>query len=263
MPARSQQPEHADQTRKPTPNWPVNADLIPNEGRSLRYRVADVLRQAIIEGELQPGARILEEETSQRLGLSRGPVREGMRVLEQEGFVMSFPNRGTVVLPLTEEEVREVLIPIRLVLERFAFRLAMQEATPEALEPFEDVLSRMRKAAERQDRYAVAEADIAFHRQVFRLAGHYHSLSIWNAIAPRAKAYFVRYPATLDLDKTVRDHELLLDALRNRDLEYLQELLVPHITLTGLDTDAMNASIGQAAETDDQGSRRPRERASG
>ena len=215
--------------------WPLSFGAIPNEGRSLRYRVADVLRQAIIEGDLQPGQRILEEETSHRLGLSRGPVREGLRVLEQEGFVMSFPNRGTVVLPLTESEVLEVLIPIRLVLERFAFKLAMRETATSDLQSFEDALAR--RAADRQDRYAIAEADISFHREVFRLAGHHHSLSIWNAIAPRAKAYFIRYPATTDLMQIVHDHEQLLDALRSGDSSRLQTLLVPHISVTGIHTD--------------------------
>jgi DNA-binding GntR family transcriptional regulator len=154
--------------------------------------------------------------------------------LAQEGFVASSPNRGTIVLPFTEEELFQVLVPVRLVLERFAFRLAMETAKTELLEPFEASLLHMRNAAGRSDRYDLAEADISFHRAVFTLAGNHHSLSIWNAVAPRAKAYFVQYPQTTDMMQTVRDHELLLEILRERRVAMLDETLTSHIQISPL-----------------------------
>ncbi len=83
------------------------------------------MREAVITGKFLPGDRLIEEELSQQMGISRGPVREALRQLEQEGLVVSFPYRATEVIGVSDEEVRDVLLPIRLTLERFAFRHAL------------------------------------------------------------------------------------------------------------------------------------------
>ena len=80
-------------------------------------------------GTYEPGERLIEATLSTELGTSRGPVREALRQLENEGLVMSFPYRGAVVLGVSDEEVQEVLIPIRLTLERFSFRKAVGQLT--------------------------------------------------------------------------------------------------------------------------------------
>src|SRR5262245_2591404 len=103
----------------------TNGVPLPQIGqKSLRHQVLETLREAIITGRFQPGNRLVEEELCLQLGVSRGPVREALRQLEQEGLVVSFPYRATEVIGVSEEEVREVLIPMRLTLERFAFRHA-------------------------------------------------------------------------------------------------------------------------------------------
>ena len=84
-------------------------------------QVVEILRSAIIAGRYEPGERLIEATLSSELGTSRGPVREALRQLENEGLVMSFPYRGAVVLGVSDEEVQEVLIPIRLTLERYSF----------------------------------------------------------------------------------------------------------------------------------------------
>ena len=91
-------------------------DVGPAAGRSRRDQVVEVLRNAIISGAYEPGERLVEATLSQELGTSRGPVREALRQLEHEGLVTSFPYRGAVVLGVSDEEVQEVLIPIRLTL---------------------------------------------------------------------------------------------------------------------------------------------------
>ena len=83
--------------------------------------MVEILRSAIIMGSYEPGERLIEATLSTELGTSRGPVREALRQLENEGLVMSFPYRGAVVLGVSDEEVQEVLIPIRLTLERYSF----------------------------------------------------------------------------------------------------------------------------------------------
>ena len=88
-------------------------------------QVVEVLRGEIIAGRYEPGERLLSSE----LGTSRGPVREALRQLENEGLVMSIPYRGAFVLGVSDEEVQEVLIPIRLTLERYSFAHALDRLT--------------------------------------------------------------------------------------------------------------------------------------
>ena len=103
----------------------VNPQLAPLAPASLRRRASDVLRSAIVEGRLRPGDRLKEVELAEQLGISRAPVREALRQLEHEGLVASLPYRATEVLGVSQEEVAEVLVPIRLTIESFAFRKAL------------------------------------------------------------------------------------------------------------------------------------------
>jgi len=203
---------------------------VPFEARGLRHHVVRALRQAIIDGELKPGDRILEEEISARMGISRGPVREAFRQLEQEGFVASLPYRATIVLDLTDAEVREVLIPIRVVLETFAFKALAGRLTERNLAELNGAIQAMRMAGARKDRTAFADADIGFHAAVMRLAGHKHALVMWNAIAQRAKAYFLRFPRGVSTTDSVKEHEILVEALISGEPATVERLVEEHIT---------------------------------
>src|SRR4029079_6262343 len=81
-----------------------------------REHVVGYLREAITVGRLADGDRLIEERIARELETSRGPVREALRQLEHEGLVVSYPYRGAVVLGVSEEEIQQVLIPIRLTL---------------------------------------------------------------------------------------------------------------------------------------------------
>lgn len=212
-----------------TINTALGIEEVPAEARGLRHHVVRALRQAIIDGEFKPGDRILEEEISARMGISRGPVREALRQLEQEGFVASSPYRPTVVLDLTDVEVRDVLIPIRVVLEKFAFAAIVGRLSDQNLAELNNVIKQMRQAAALNDRAALAEADIGFHMAVLRLAGHKHTMMIWNAIAQRTKAYFLRFPRDIAPTESVKEHERLLAALQGGDIVKIQRLLEEHI----------------------------------
>lgn len=202
---------------------------LPRHARSLRHLVVKALRDAIVSGELQPGARLVEEEISQQLAISRGPVREALRQLEQEGLVASFPYRGCEVLGVSEEEVHQVLIPIRLTLERYSFPRAMRQMTEADLEALENALGEMERGAAAGDLKKVVETDIRFHEIVLERSGQPHTLQIWLTIEPRIRAYFHRHGRYQELRQIVRDHRELFEALRDRKEERLLGLLDQHI----------------------------------
>ncbi|MBA3449699.1 MAG: GntR family transcriptional regulator [Chloroflexia bacterium] len=194
---------------------------------SLRLRTTNVLRKAIVEGRLKPGDRIVEDEVSDQLKVSRGPVREALRQLEQEGLVVSFPYRGTEVVGVSQEEVDEILVPIRLTLERFAFRHALPRLTDAELDELADLVAAMRDAAAAADLDRLAEDDVRFHELVISRSGHPHCLQIWKTIEPRVRAHFRRdapvHPSPPE------EHQELLDALRTRDEATVLAVVEQHI----------------------------------
>jgi DNA-binding GntR family transcriptional regulator len=196
-----------------------------------RDRVVEALREAIVSGRLEAGERLIEERISRELTTSRGPVREALRQLEHEGLVMSFPYRGAVVLGVSEEEVHEVLIPIRLTLERFSFAKALELMGDGDFADLAKHVWVMEQAAGRRDLRGVVDADLAFHETVLSQAGQPHALQIWRSIAPRIRAYFLRYGRYRDLSSIVQEHEELLATIQTRDRDAVLDLLEAHIAV--------------------------------
>lgn len=197
---------------------------------SRRHRVVAALREAITAGRLLPGDRLLETEISVRMGISRAPVREALRQLEQEGLVISYPYRGTEVLGVSQEEVEEVLVPIRLTLERFAFLRALPLLTPADFDQLEVFVAEMRRAAESDDPDRLADADVAFHEIVISRSGQRHCEQIWRTIEPRVRAHFRRdAPAHMTPYEVVEEHAELLAVLRTRNESAVLPVLEAHI----------------------------------
>jgi DNA-binding GntR family transcriptional regulator len=206
------------------------SDLSPLTPASLRRRASDVLRSAIVDGRLKPGDRLKEVELAEQLGISRAPVREALRQLEHEGLVASLPYRATEVLGISQDEIAEVLVPIRLTIESFAFRKAMDVLSDADLAALGELVARMRKAGARGDLDELAEDDVRFHELVIERSGQPHCLQIWRSIEPRVRAYFRRdAPAHQRADEIAEEHDELLQALRARDEAQLLETLARHI----------------------------------
>jgi len=194
-------------------------------------QVVEVLRSAIIMGTYEPGERLIEATISTELGTSRGPVREALRQLENEGLVMSFPYRGAVVLGVSDDEVQEVLIPIRLTLERYSFLRALERMTDEDFAELGKQIWLMEQAAQANDLARHVEADLRFHEIVIAASGQTHTVQIWRTIWPRIRAYFYRYGRGQDLERMVDEHRELLAALQSRDPKSVLDVLERHIAV--------------------------------
>jgi DNA-binding GntR family transcriptional regulator len=201
------------------------------KGRPRGQQVVEILRSAIIMGSYEPGERLIEATLSTELGTSRGPVREALRQLENEGLVMSFPYRGAVVLGVSDEEVQEVLIPIRLTLERYSFLHALETMTDEDFAELGKQVWLMEQAAHANDLLRHVEADLRFHEIVIAASGQTHTVQIWRTIWPRIRAYFYRYGRGQDLHRMVDEHRELLATLQSRDPDLVLAQLELHIAV--------------------------------
>jgi DNA-binding GntR family transcriptional regulator len=206
------------------------AQSAPRRGQlSRRQQVLEILRSEIMTGRYEPGERLIEAAISEELGTSRGPVREALRQLEHEGLVVSMPYRGAVVVDVSDEEVQEVLIPIRLTLESFSFRKATELMTDDDFGELAKQVWLMSEAAKRGDLNQIVEADLRFHEVVISASGRPHTMQVWRSIWPRIRSYFLRYGRFRTLESNVDEHAELLEALRTRDPETVLEVLRRHI----------------------------------
>jgi DNA-binding GntR family transcriptional regulator len=208
-------------------------DAAPRAGKRSprREQVVEALREAIMSGRLADGDRLIEGKIAEELKTSRGPVREALRQLEHEGLVVSYPYRGAVVLGVSDEEVQEVLIPIRLTLERFSFAKALERMTDDDFAELAKQIWVMGEGARANDLFRCAEADVRFHEIVLDASGQAHTAQLFRTIAPRIRAYFVRYGRTADLARIATEHGELLAALQSRNLETVMAALERHITV--------------------------------
>lgn len=209
--------------------------------------VVDALRNEIIAGRFEPGERLIETSISQELGTSRGPVREALRQLENEGLVVSEPYKGAVVLGVSDEEVQEVLIPIRLVLERYSFARALERMSEADFAELGKQIWLMERAARTSDLLKMVEADLRFHDIVITSSGQPHSAQIWRSIWPRIRAYFFRYGRESNLAVMVDEHRELLDVLQTRDPERVLRQLERHLTVRTPRADGARRKRARAA----------------
>ncbi len=192
--------------------------------------MVEALREAIIAGKFEDGERLIEDKIARELKTSRGPVREALRQLEHEGFVVSYPYRGAVVLGVSDEEVQQVLIPVRLTLEKYSIPKAVERMEDADFAELGKEVWLMGEAARTNDLQMSVDADIRFHELLLERSGQPHAAQVWRSIAPRTRAYFFRYGRS-NLKRIAFEHGELLAALQTRDTEIIAAALEEHIAV--------------------------------
>jgi DNA-binding GntR family transcriptional regulator len=153
----------------------------PAGRRVLRQEILLGLRSGILSGEIAHGTRLLEIPLSTELGVSRGPVREALRQLEQEGLVEFFPHRGAIVVGVADAEM-DAIYGIRALLEERAFARACRVVDAAELDALAETVERMIQASEAGDAAAVTEHDMRFHGRVVELSGFLYLRRLWTSI---------------------------------------------------------------------------------
>jgi DNA-binding GntR family transcriptional regulator len=185
--------------------------------RPLRSDAYEALREAILLRRLQPGERIVEAEIARQMGISRGPIREAVRQLEQEELVEYQPRRGVVVARLSHEAVRDTYA-VRAELDGFAARLAAARITDTQLAHLDSLIGTMRRQAHADDHEALLTTDVEFHRSIYTVAGNKVLQRAWANLGPHAWTLFsglqLRGYSLRDLAER---HLSIVQALRTHD----------------------------------------------
>jgi DNA-binding GntR family transcriptional regulator len=197
--------------------------------RLIRDDVLSSLRAAILEGTFQPGERLIETDLSQQLGTSRGPVREALKELSREGLVVIHPYRGAEVTTFCADDIREICV-LRTLLEGHATREAVTKATPEDIERLQKMYDQMQNLADTNDLSELVEKDIAFHREICRIAGNKRLLEVWSSLAAQIRLFLILTDQVFfDPDFIVETHKPVLDAMRNQDPDAAAEAITYHL----------------------------------
>jgi len=154
----------------------------------LRDIVFQKLREAIVTGQLKPGDRLMEIRLANAMGVSRTPVREAIRKLQNEGLVIMNARRGAVVAPINARNLRDYL-EIRKALESLAGQLASDRADDEAIGRLREINRIMRQAVEDSDISRITEQDVEFHETITSLADNAHLTDMLDQI----KEHLYRY----------------------------------------------------------------------
>ncbi|HEY8370322.1 MAG TPA: GntR family transcriptional regulator [Thermodesulfobacteriota bacterium] len=198
-------------------------------------RIAEALRDAIIAGTLEPGSRVNESEIAARYRISRSPVREALRLLQQEGLIAMEPRRGAFVKRLTPQEVVDVY-DVKSVLEGRATGLATRRMTESEIDSLAACVARMEREVAAGDMTAYVDSTRQFHEIIVRGAGNATLASIYQGL--ERKIHWLR---TLSLSRPGRvevslaDHRAILDAMRQRDARRAEALAHAHIEQAGQD----------------------------
>jgi DNA-binding GntR family transcriptional regulator len=205
-----------------------NQDKVsPARRRGLADEVADRIREAIFSGAYAPGAQLREVELSGVMDVSRGPVREALRLLEREGLVRCAWHRGTTVTTLSPEDVAE-LDSLRGALEDLAVRQVIAHASDEDLSSIAKTAEAMERAA---GAHEMVRCDIEFHDAVFAAAGHQRLADAWDAVRCQVHLFLltrIGRSAEGYLDRIPREHRELVTALRSRDTNTALDLFAAH-----------------------------------
>ncbi|MCC8193173.1 MAG: GntR family transcriptional regulator [Deltaproteobacteria bacterium] len=189
--------------------------------RSLAEVAADKLRLMIVQGRLDLGEKIREQDIAETLGLSKTPVREALLRLEAEHLVVIKPRKGTFVFSTTPDDLED-LCSVRIALEQSAIRHAMQRNSARLMaslerfgEPVEKILNE-----DRHDMNYYLKLDFEFHRTIMTLAGNPYLTDALSAIATKVQALRYRnYYSSFFVKRSLGDHNKLYALMRDDDVE--------------------------------------------
>ncbi len=195
-------------------------------------RAYDQVKELAIRYRIRPGDRVKESELAQRLNLSRTPLREALNRLVSEGFMSFVPNRGFCCREIDTKEVVD-LYETRAALEFWAFRLACQRASDEAIETACAIWEACEPRPKDISIRKLAESDEKFHMAVAELSGNSQLVQSLDVINAR-----IRFFREIDLENRERsgmtsiEHQDIIEALKARDAAYGPELIAQHVQMS-------------------------------
>jgi DNA-binding GntR family transcriptional regulator len=199
------------------------------DNRMLSDQVATFLFHELISGRLQPGHRINEAELARQLGISRNPIREAVRRLEERGLLVSAPRRGTFVRSFSRSDIDDIF-SFRIVVEGFAIEQALPRMSDSDLDRVASFVDAMVAAADAGNEVALVENDLAFHLEICKLSANRQTLRAFVEIQAEVQMLITMAEQRFEsLHAAAVDHWPVVEALRTRDIAKALDAIRFHI----------------------------------
>lgn len=192
---------------------------------TLRERIVEFIKDAVISGSLKPGERVPESEIAERFGISRTPIREAFRQLESDGFLIMTPRKGAVVSPITDKDVRE-FYAIKSLLEGYAAEKACMELTDKEIKKLQDLNTEMEKNEEKGHVKNFFKLDNQFHEVFIKACGNEKLCALINQLVEQ----FERFRITAlslpgRMHNSVSQHKEIIEAIEDKNTELVSTLV--------------------------------------
>ncbi|MFJ8081720.1 GntR family transcriptional regulator [Streptomyces sp. NPDC096205] len=192
-------------------------------------RVYSHVKQGVLDRRYEGGTLLTEGELAEAVGVSRTPVREALLRLEVEGLLKLYPKKGALVLPVSAQEIADV-VETRLLVEEHAARKAVP-APAGLVQRLEELLERQKREAAAGDLAAVAVTDRCFHAEIVRSGGNAILSRLYDQLRDRQlrMGVAVMHSHPDRIAKNITEHQEILDALRSGDAEEAVSLVHRHV----------------------------------
>ncbi|WP_161874074.1 GntR family transcriptional regulator [Ihubacter sp. rT4E-8] len=196
---------------------------------SLTDEIADIVRERILKGEYKIGEKIKENQIAAELRVSRTPIREAFKQLENEGLIDYIPNRGCFAKGFTRQDIED-LYAVRKALEVLAVEWAVSRITPEQIQQLQEQIDLMEFYTTKQDGKKVLEINSDFHSVIYNAAGSRFMAQVLRSY----KEYIEQTRKALGCDQTslkeiLSEHRTILDTIRARDVEAAKTAMSNHL----------------------------------
>lgn len=203
--------------------------MIRQGSASLEARVYNEVREALLCGQFKKGEWLTEHMLTQKLGVSRTPVRSALQRLAEDGLVSLTPNRGAVVIGIAKEDIVDIY-RIRMRLEGLASAMAAEKITDEAKQQLSENVALFEFYVQRQDTEHIEELDTAFHSMIYEASGSRTLERILTDLHSNTKAYRSQSLCVPGrLARTLEEHKEILNAILTGNAEKAEKLTSAHI----------------------------------
>ena len=202
---------------------------IDDEYLPLRDVVFNTLRNAILMGDIEPGERLMEVKLAEKLGVSRTPIREAIRMLELEGLVEMAPRKGAQVAKITKEDIKDVL-EVRKVLEDLAIDLACDNIDAQEIKKLEENMVRFQNAIKKNDIKEIAVIDVEFHEIIYISTKNKRLIQILSNLREQMYRYRFEYIKDKETREVlVKEHKTIVEALKNKNKQGGKDAIKKHL----------------------------------
>ena len=190
--------------------------------------IADILRENIISGNINPGEKVNEYQVAKLLNISRPPIREAFRLLAAEGLITLVPRKGAFVSKMSSQEVEEIY-EMKSMMESFAVRLAIPIINGKEVSELDSILRLMEEKIKENNFKQIQRLNIEFHRKMIKMSKNERLIHFYESIVlPIRKYQRIGLSAPASWETSLQEHRDIVEAIRYRNIELAERLTREH-----------------------------------